>query len=100
MARQVDGDELNNIVDDRVRSALSQNNRELLADIGSMIDKISNSVSQSTLQPKPKFKRVSNEEQFNHSVNVLDKLDQAMCHIATSKPDQAKERIIEGNKSF
>ena len=96
--------EIQSLVDQRVKEALKINNAELLTNIGHMIDKISdknlsnngvNSFSSKGIQ-MPKFKRTSNEEQYTHSSNVLSKLDEAVCSIATGKPDCAKERIIEG----
>ena len=89
--------EIQEMVEGKVTDAIKANNRDLLRDIGSMIDKISgNNKSLKTVET-PKFKRKSNEEQYKINDRVLSKLEEANQSLSTENIDKTKESIIEGN---
>ena len=96
----MDAQEINSLVDSRVREFIKEAHRDLLKDIGVMFNKISAPVTTSSASVSvvdaPKFKRRSNEEQFRDNSKVITKLEQAESSIECEMVSQVKENIIEG----
>ena len=90
----------------RVREAVQESQRQLLQEMNSLFQKISDQNSNSNEQQllkisnivatgeAPKFKRKSNEEQYKLNSKVMLKLDEAV-QAAESNTAKTKESIIE-----
>lgn len=91
-------DGMEGIIEDKVQSALKENNEQLLKNIEGMINKISVPIpSCSDIQEKPKLKRKSNDEQYRHNAKVMAKLEDVSTSLSSQDIDRARVSVIEGN---
>ena len=92
----MDGQNLDRVIEEKVRAAVAVGNADLLKNIGAMIHKISAPVASTSKQCEaPVFKRKSNEEQYKINAKVMAKLADSLSVIHSS-PDQAKASLVEG----
>ena len=96
----MESEEVQTLVERKVKAAIQANNGELLNSIGDMINKISapasSSSAPSSVWDAPTFKRKSNEEQFKLNRKVLAKLQETESHIERNNIADAKQSVIEG----
>ena len=110
----MDRDEVEDIVSDKINTAISSSQNQLLTEMSKLIStevkKISdNQKSLSELQLSKiasiassdyKFKRKSNEEQYKVNKKVLEKIDDCDRNLTSSKVQEAKENLAEGMVLF
>lgn len=73
-------DDLDRVVEDKVKASLEEHKEDMLKEIGSLFEKISGNSSSkfsSMMINSEKFKRKSNEEQYKHNAKVMIKLEDA-----------------------
>lgn len=92
----------------KVQEAITDSQQNLLQELNSMMEKISqqNSVSNDEQFQKlsnlvatgemPKFKKKGNEEQFKVNSKILLRLDEAEQSIESLNADKCREKIVEG----
>ena len=85
------------MVETKVKEALDANNRELLRNIGSMINKISVPTLHDKTKEQTLFKRKRNEEQYKVNSKVLSKLEDSAQSLENGNMATAKDSILEGN---
>ena len=110
----MDRDDVEDIVSDKINTAISSSQNQLLTEMSKLIStevkKISdNQKSLSELQLSKiasiassdyKFKRKSNEEQYKVNKKVLEKIDDCDRNLTSSKVQEAKENLAEGMVLF
>ena len=108
----MDRDEVEDMVSDKINTAISSSQNQLLTEMSKLIytevKKISdNQKSLSELQLSKiasiassdyKFKRKSNEEQYKVNKKVLEKIDDCDRNLTSSKVQEAKENLAEAQK--
>ena len=98
----MEADEIQQLVEAKMKAAITANNGGLLSSIRDMIDKISApSTTPSVPVPvpvleTPKFKRRGCEAQFKVNSKVLSKLGEAEANLDQSNMAGTKQAIIEG----
>ena len=96
----MEADEIQQLVEAKMKAAITANNGGLLSSIRDMIDKISApSTTPSVPVPvleTPKFKRRGCEAQFKVNSKVLSKLGEAEANVDQSNMAGTKQAIIEG----
>ena len=95
---------------EKVREVMQESQQQLLLEMNSLIQQISDQNSNSNEKQllkisslvatagMPKFKRKSNEEQFKLNSQVMLKLDEAEQSMDSSNIDKSKEKNMEGKK--
>jgi len=83
-----------------VKEAVKENNDMLLANINSMIAKISAKPSVGSLLDAPRFKRKSNEEQFKCNSKLIERLDDVQTSIQANELASANQSLDEGTINF
>ena len=99
----MDEEDINALVNNRVKDVIQESHGNLLREIGGLIDKISypsSSASSSSISSldAPKFKRKSNEEQFKQNSKVIARLEHAELNMDSQRITEAKNDIIEGRQ--
>ena len=79
-----------------VKEAVKENNDKLLANINSMISKISAKPSAVSLLDAPRFKRKSNKEQFKCNSKLIERLDDVQTSIQANDLASANHCLDEG----
>ena len=104
----MDAEEVDERVTVKVKELMQETQRQLLQEMNSLMQKISDqNCSSNEVQilkisnivatgGMPKFKRKSNEEQFKVNSKVMLKLDEAEKSIESSNTEKTKEKIVEG----
>ena len=95
---------------EKVREVMQESQQQLLLEMNSLIQQISDQNSNSNEKQllkisslvatagMPEIKRKSNEEQFKLNSQVMLKLDEAEQSMDSSNTDKSKEKIVEGKK--
>ncbi len=83
-----------------VKKVVKENNDMLLANINSMISKISAKPSAVSLLDAPRFKRKSNEEQFKCNSKLIERLDDVQTSIHANDLASANQSLDEGTINF
>ena len=96
----MDEGKMENFIEGKVKEAIQINNAELLQNISSMINQISDKdkpqINNVYKNAMPSFKRKSNENQFIQNSNVLEKLGEAQHYLEGQRINDAKQSVIEG----
>ena len=97
---------------EKVREVMQESQQQLLLEMNSLIQQISDQNSNSNEKQllkisslvattgMPKFKRKSNEEQFKLNSQVMLKLDEAEQSMDSSNIDKSKEKLWKVRKLY
>lgn len=99
----MDQEAIEDLVDGRLRSVMAEHKQSMLADMETLFDKISGHSNleqidkiSSMLTGLPKFKRKSNEFQFQHNAKVNMVLESTDQLLQNNKIQEARAEIAEG----
>ncbi|XP_060597031.1 uncharacterized protein LOC132750954 [Ruditapes philippinarum] len=94
-------DDLDRVVEDKVKASLEEHKEDMLKEIGSLFEKISGNSSSkfsSMMINSEKFKRKSNEEQYKHNAKVMIKLEDAENGLQDKKLEECRANIAEAKE--
>lgn len=104
----MDAEQVDERVTAKVTELMRENQRQLMQEMNSLMQKISDQNSNSNEEQllkisgiiatgeTPKFKKKSNEEQFRLNSKVMVRLDEAEKSFDSGNAEKVKEKIVEG----
>ena len=98
-----------NIIKDALKEMLDNLKPELINTVKQMakdsreeqnqsIDKIKKSLEERRKHDQIRFDKKGHEDQYRHSADVMEKIDQALEHLDENHPDKAHSALKEGKK--
>ena len=99
----MDKDKIEDVIEDKLKSALADHQRTMMGDMERLFDKISDNSNLQQLDKIsdiltgiPKFKRKTNEYQFNHNSKVNTIIETADQHLLNNKIQESRIKLQEG----
>ena len=99
----MDKEEIEDVIEDKLKSALADHQRTMMGDMERLFDKISDNSNLQQLDKIsdiltgiPKFKRKTNEYQFNHNSKVNTIIETADQHLLNNKIQESRIKLQEG----